>query len=99
MAKDEPMTRTADPFEAARPPHAEKRPHVFEVHGVSIEDDYAWLKADNWQEVLRDPARQAEFTVALENMAKAMPAAKSVPLPPPGAAAPATAPTAARSDL
>ena len=50
------MTRTADPFEAARPPHAEKRPHVFEVHGVSIEDDYAWLKADNWQEVLRDPA-------------------------------------------
>ena len=25
-------------------------------HGVTLVDDYAWLKADNWQEVLRDPA-------------------------------------------
>ena len=26
------------------------------VHGVTLYDDYGWLKAENWQEVLRDPA-------------------------------------------
>ena len=30
---------------------------VFEVHGTRITDDFAWLKAENWQEVLKDPAR------------------------------------------
>ena len=25
------------------------------MHGVTIEDDYAWLRAENWREVLRDP--------------------------------------------
>jgi oligopeptidase B len=50
------MKSPTETFETAHPPRAEKRPHVFDVHGVSIEDDYAWLKADNWQEVLRDPA-------------------------------------------
>ncbi len=37
------------------PPRAEKRPHRFTLHGTEIVDDYAWLKDDNWQEVLRDP--------------------------------------------
>ncbi|WP_243367516.1 S9 family peptidase [Microvirga solisilvae] len=32
------------------------RPHSFEVHGVRIQDDYAWLKAENWKEVLKNPA-------------------------------------------
>ena len=32
------------------------RPHSFEVHGVTIQDDYAWLKAENWKEVLKNPA-------------------------------------------
>ena len=25
-------------------------------HGVDLDDDYAWLRADNWQDVMRDPA-------------------------------------------
>lgn len=38
------------------PPAIEKRTLLKEAHGVAIEDEYAWLKAANWQEVLRDPA-------------------------------------------
>jgi oligopeptidase B len=40
----------------ARPPIAPARPHRFEVHGVTIHDDYSWMKAENWKEVLKDPA-------------------------------------------
>ncbi|MGJ4856746.1 S9 family peptidase [Labrys sp. La1] len=36
------------------PPIAEKRPSKRIVHGITLQDDYAWLRADNWQEVLRD---------------------------------------------
>jgi oligopeptidase B len=32
------------------------RDHTFEVHGVRIQDGYAWLKAENWKQVLKDPA-------------------------------------------
>jgi oligopeptidase B len=35
-------------------PVAEKRPTRRIVHEVALQDDYAWLRADNWQEVLRD---------------------------------------------
>ena len=38
-------------------PVAARRPRRFTVHGVSLNDDYAWLKDDNWQEVLRDPSK------------------------------------------
>jgi oligopeptidase B len=38
------------------PPRAEARPTEAVVHGTVLRDDFAWLKADNWQEVLRDPA-------------------------------------------
>ena len=38
-----------------KPPCAEKRPVVTTVHGVDLVDDYAWIRADNWQDVLRDP--------------------------------------------
>jgi oligopeptidase B len=37
-------------------PVAEARPHAFTVHGRTITDDYAWLKAENWRAVLKDPA-------------------------------------------
>ncbi|MBU6464464.1 MAG: S9 family peptidase [Bradyrhizobium sp.] len=37
-------------------PVAPRRPHSFTLHGVTVTDDYAWLKDDNWQEVLRDPS-------------------------------------------
>ncbi|MFA5901343.1 MAG: S9 family peptidase [Hyphomicrobium sp.] len=39
-----------------KPPCAARRPKVTNQHGVELIDDYAWLKADNWQEVMRDPA-------------------------------------------
>ncbi|MDE2329948.1 MAG: S9 family peptidase [Bradyrhizobium sp.] len=41
------------PFAA---PVAPRRPHSFTLHGITVTDDYAWLKDDNWQEVLRDPS-------------------------------------------
>ena len=37
-------------------PVAPRRPHSFTTHGITVADDYAWLKDENWQEVLRDPA-------------------------------------------
>jgi len=39
-----------------QPPVAPRRPHSFTTHGITVTDDYAWLKDENWQEVLRDPA-------------------------------------------
>ena len=38
------------------PPVTPTAPHEAVVHGVTIHDDYAWLKADNWREVLADPS-------------------------------------------
>src|SRR5271154_2323560 len=37
-------------------PVAPRRPHSFTTHGITVSDDYAWLKDANWQEVLRDPS-------------------------------------------
>lgn len=37
-------------------PSAEKRPHRSVHHGIERTDDYAWLRDDNWQEVMRDPS-------------------------------------------
>ncbi|HKJ60431.1 MAG TPA: S9 family peptidase [Hyphomicrobiales bacterium] len=36
-------------------PIAERRPFTSVHHGIEKTDDYAWLRADNWQEVMRDP--------------------------------------------
>ncbi|MDX8353839.1 S9 family peptidase [Cognatiyoonia sp. IB215182] len=36
-------------------PMAEKRPTTAAFHGVTLHDDYAWLRADNWQEAMREP--------------------------------------------
>jgi oligopeptidase B len=41
---------------APTPPRAEKRPVTSVHHGVEIVDDYAWLRADAWQDVIRDPS-------------------------------------------
>jgi oligopeptidase B len=49
------MSDSAPAAPRAEPPRAEKRPHVLEAHGVRFEDPYAWLKAENWREALRDP--------------------------------------------
>ena len=39
-----------------KPPRAEKRPRVEAWHGYEKRDDYHWLKAANWQEVMHDPS-------------------------------------------
>src|SRR6202008_651768 len=38
------------------PPIAPRRPHSFTTHGITVTDDYAWLKDKDWQEVLLDPS-------------------------------------------
>jgi oligopeptidase B len=38
------------------PPRAEKRTVIETWHGLEKRDDYKWLKADNWQEVMQNPA-------------------------------------------
>lgn len=40
----------------AQAPKADARPQAFTIHGRRIADDYAWLKAENWRDVLKDPA-------------------------------------------
>ena len=41
---------------AETPPIAMQQPVVTHWHGKTVSDAYAWLRADNWQEVMRDPA-------------------------------------------
>jgi oligopeptidase B len=50
------MTHLSDKSDLETP-KAEKRPERRSAHGVEWTDDYAWLKAENWREVLRDPKR------------------------------------------
>lgn len=52
------MTKSASPPPdiPLSPPVAAKRPVVIEQHGRSRVDDYAWLRAQNWREVMRDPS-------------------------------------------
>ena len=39
------------------PPAAERRPARSSWHGTILTDDFAWLRAANWQEVMRDPGK------------------------------------------
>lgn len=43
-------------FPATEPPRAERRPVADTHHGITRHDEYAWLRADNWQDVFRDPS-------------------------------------------
>ncbi len=56
-ADDSPVTlpTTDDAAPALTPPKAARRPHTATHHGITLTDDYAWLRADNWQEVMRKP--------------------------------------------
>ncbi len=40
----------------ATTPTVEARPSSMTAHGVTLTDPYGWLRAENWQEVLEDPA-------------------------------------------
>ena len=49
------------------PPVARKEPRRIEQLGRTRVDDYAWMKDDNWREVLRDPAAlKADIRAHLE---------------------------------
>ena len=49
--------RVSSPVTASLPaePRAEQRPLERTLHDVRLVDEYAWLKAENWREVMRDP--------------------------------------------
>src|SRR6478752_3306478 len=49
------MTRPAI-FADIAAPSTERRPASDTHHGITRIDEYAWLRADNWQEVFRDPS-------------------------------------------
>ena len=66
-------------------PFAKRNPVTTQYHGISITDDYAWLKADSWQQALNDPSLlpqeirnylQAENTYFYEKMASVVPLQK-----------------------
>lgn len=38
------------------PPQAPRRPHTHSAHGVDRDDPWAWLRDENWREVMRDPS-------------------------------------------
>jgi protease II len=38
-------------------PQAEQRPLERAIHGIRLIDEYAWLKAENWQQVMRDASQ------------------------------------------
>ncbi len=50
------MSDTPSDFTSTTPPQAHRAPAVSSHHGITLTDDYAWLRADNWQEVMRDPS-------------------------------------------
>ena len=47
------MTKT---ISMPAPPTAPKRPYQDTRHDIERVDNYAWLRAENWQEVMRDPS-------------------------------------------
>src|SRR5271168_1076409 len=53
------MSSTALPRPAAAapaPPRATPRPSSVVRHGVTLTDEFAWLRDPDWQAVMRDPA-------------------------------------------
>src|SRR5882757_11235370 len=50
------LTQSKTKSPALPAPAAPRHPHSFTTHGITVVDDYAWLKDANWQEVLRDPS-------------------------------------------
>ena len=44
------------PRHSTQAPAAAKTPKLAHWHGDTLRDDYDWLRAENWRDVLRDPA-------------------------------------------
>ena len=44
------------PNPTPKPPLADKRPKTITQHGAARTDPYAWLKDENWQQVMHDPS-------------------------------------------
>ncbi|MGL5447911.1 MAG: S9 family peptidase [Rhabdaerophilum sp.] len=44
-------------LEARRSPRAERASTRRVIHGVPLQDDYAWLRAKNWQQVIEEPEK------------------------------------------
>ncbi len=43
-------------IQTVKAPIAEKRPVTDVRHGITRTDDYAWMRANNWRDVMRDPS-------------------------------------------
>ena len=52
-----PRRAALEQFSAKAPPTAVARSSETVVHGRVLRDDYAWLKAANWKEVLKAPEK------------------------------------------
>lgn len=50
------MTLPFPPHPLPVPPVAARRPVTTRRHEIDLVDDYAWMRAENWQEVMRDPS-------------------------------------------
>src|SRR5699024_6901956 len=51
----------------SQPPTAARRPSRHTHHGVTLSDDYAWLRDSNWRAAMQDPARlNADIRAYLE---------------------------------
>lgn len=48
-------SRSGKSIPSVSPPVARRHAVSSTNHGISCVDDYAWLRADNWQQVMRDP--------------------------------------------
>jgi oligopeptidase B len=79
MAKAADQT-TAFALSAATPPVAEQRPSRRVTHGRVLDDPYAWLAAENWRDVLSDPASLPQDIRALLKAENAYCAAVLAPL-------------------
>ncbi len=56
MRKTEDVDTAPQVWQLQPPPAIERRKAETTVHGITLSDDFAWLRAANWQDVLRDPA-------------------------------------------
>ena len=67
---------TEEAIQTCTPPVAERRSLAASCHDIERNDDYAWLRAENWQQVMRDPAALAsdirEYLLAENAYTKSM---------------------------